>query len=183
MYFSLTNSLATFHKMMNDIFQDLILSGDIMVYLDDILITHSDLARHREIVWEVLQQLREHHLFLHPEKFEFEKLTIEYLGVIILHNHVEMDPIKVAGVASWPEPKNKKDVEEFLGFTNCYRRFIQVFSDVARPLFDLMKKGVVSRAVTSHPFRTPSDPDDLRSRLYPTLLFCIRLCSIGSYYI
>jgi hypothetical protein len=35
---------------------------------------------------------------------------IEYLGVIISHNHVEMDPVKVAGVASWPEPENKKDV-------------------------------------------------------------------------
>jgi hypothetical protein len=43
--------------MMNDIFQDLILSGDVMVYLDDILITHSDLTRHRKIVREVLQRL------------------------------------------------------------------------------------------------------------------------------
>jgi hypothetical protein len=64
MYFGLTNSPATFQTMMNNIFQDLILSGDVMVYLDDILITHSDLARHREIVWEVLQRLHEHCLFL-----------------------------------------------------------------------------------------------------------------------
>jgi hypothetical protein len=53
-----------------------------------------------------------------------------------------MDPIKVAGVAAWPEPENKKDVQQFLGFTNFYRRFIQVFSNVTRLLFDLMKKGV-----------------------------------------
>jgi hypothetical protein len=64
MYFGLTNSPATFQTMMNDIFQDLILSGDVMVYLDDILIAHSDLACHRKIVWEVLWQLREHRLFL-----------------------------------------------------------------------------------------------------------------------
>jgi hypothetical protein len=50
MYFGLTNSLATFQTMMNNIFQDLILSGDVMVYLDDILIVHSDLAHHCEIV-------------------------------------------------------------------------------------------------------------------------------------
>jgi hypothetical protein len=50
--------------MMNDIFQDLILSGDVMVYLDDILIAHSDLTRHRKIVREVLRRLREHRLFL-----------------------------------------------------------------------------------------------------------------------
>jgi hypothetical protein len=53
-----------------------------------------------------------------------------------------MDPVKVAGVASWPTPENKKDVQQFLGFMNFYRRFIRVFSDVARPLFDLTKKGV-----------------------------------------
>ena len=47
MYFGLTNSLATFQTMMNDIFQDLILSGDVMVYLDDILIAYSDLQTHR----------------------------------------------------------------------------------------------------------------------------------------
>ena len=61
--------------MMNDFFQDLIMSGDVMVYLDDILIAHSDLSRHREIVREVLRRLREHKLYLRPEKCEFEKLT------------------------------------------------------------------------------------------------------------
>jgi hypothetical protein len=53
-----------------------------------------------------------------------------------------MDPVKVAGVASWPEPKNKKDVQQFLGFTNFYQRFIRAFSNITRPLFDLTKKGV-----------------------------------------
>jgi hypothetical protein len=129
--------------MMNDIFQDRILSGDIMVYLDNILIMHSDRARHRKIIREVLRQLREHCLFLHPEKCKFRKSTIEYLGVIILHNHIEMDPVKVTSVAAWPEPENKKDMQQFLGFTNFYQRFIQVFSDIAWLLFDLTKKGMV----------------------------------------
>jgi hypothetical protein len=53
-----------------------------------------------------------------------------------------MDPVKVAGVAAWPTPKNKKDVQQFLGFTNFCRRFIRALSDVAWPLFNLMKKGV-----------------------------------------
>src|SRR6195952_1849897 len=83
MYFGLTNSPTTFQTMMNNIFQDLIMSGDVMVYLDDILITHSDLPWHREIVREVLHRLREHKLYLHPEKCEFKKSLIEYLGVII----------------------------------------------------------------------------------------------------
>jgi hypothetical protein len=57
MYFGLTNSPATFQTMMNNIFQDLILSGDVMVYLDNILIMHSDLACHCKVVQEVLRRL------------------------------------------------------------------------------------------------------------------------------
>src|SRR6201996_3236031 len=53
-----------------------------------------------------------------------------------------MDPVKIAGVAAWPVPTNRKDVQQFLGFTNFYRRFIGGFSDVAQPLFDLTKKDV-----------------------------------------
>ncbi|KAF7372853.1 Reverse transcriptase-RNase H-integrase [Mycena sanguinolenta] len=129
------------NTMMNDIFQDLILSGDVMVYLDDILIAHSNCATHRKVVAEVLQRLRQHKLFLWPEKCEFEQTSIEYLGVIISHNCVEMDPVKVAGIATWPSPENKRNVQQFLGFTNFYRRFIGGFSDIACPLFDLTKKG------------------------------------------
>src|ERR1700709_2593277 len=143
MYFGLTNSPATFPTMMNDIFQDLIMSGNVMVYLADILIAHSDLSQHHELVREVLRRLWEHKLYLRPEKCEFKRLSIEYLGVIILHNHVEMDPVKEAGVYASPPPVNKKDVQQFIGFTNFYWRFIWDFSDIARPLFDLTAKGKV----------------------------------------
>jgi len=53
-----------------------------------------------------------------------------------------MDPVKVAGVAEWPVPRNKKEVQSFLGFTNFYRRFIADFSHHARPMFDLTMKDV-----------------------------------------
>jgi hypothetical protein len=141
MMFGLTNSPATFQTMMNDIFQDLISEGVVCVYLDDILIFTKDLDEHRKVVRKVLDQLREHKLFLRPEKCEFEKTKIEYLGLIISENKVEMDPVKVAGVAEWPTPKSKKEVQQFLGFVNFYRRFVRDFSHVARPLFDLTGGG------------------------------------------
>jgi len=47
---------------------------------------------------------------------------------------------KVAGVTEWPTPSNRKEVQSFLGFTNFYHRFIQEFSHLARPLFDLTQK-------------------------------------------
>ena len=115
MFFGLTNSPATFQTMMNKIFIDMISEGIVVVYLDDILIFTKTLEEHWEVTRRVLGRLAEHELFLRPEKCEFEKTRIEYLGLIISENHVEMDPVKVAGVAEWPEPTNRREVQSFLG--------------------------------------------------------------------
>ena len=122
---------------MDNIFEDLISEGVVVVYLDNILIFTETLEEHRKITRRVLELLEKHKLYLHPDKCEFEKTTIEYLGVIISHNSVAMDPVKIAGITEWPAPTNKKEVQSFLGFTNFYQRFIRDFSEHPRPLFDL----------------------------------------------
>jgi transposase InsO family protein len=134
MFFGLTNSPATFQTMMNEIFHDLILAGKVLIYLDDILIFTRTREEHRQIVRQVLHLLRQHKLFLKPEKCDFEKTEIEYLGLIISENRVRMDPIKVQGILDWPTPTCKQEVQSFLGFVNFYRRFIQGFGDIAKPL-------------------------------------------------
>lgn len=77
-----------------------------------------------------------------PYQLQTFRTTVEYLGVVISYNSVEMDPVKVAGVVEWPIPSNKKEVQSFLGFFNFYHRFIQDFSHHARPLFDLTKNDI-----------------------------------------
>jgi len=134
MFFGLTNSPVTLQTMMDDIFEDLISEGVVMVY---ILIFTETLEEHRKITRRVLELLEKHKLYLRSNKCEFKKTTIEYLGVIISHNSVAMDPVKIAGVTEWPAPTNKKEVQSFLGFTNFYRQFIRDFSEHARPLFNL----------------------------------------------
>ena len=142
MYFGLTNSPATFQTMMNAIFQDLITEGVVCVYLDDILIFTKTLEEQHRVTRMVLQRLREHRLFLRHDKCEFDKTQVEYLGMVISPDKVEMDPIKVDGVRKWPAPTNKKQVQSFLGFVNFYRRFIKDFSSHAKPLFELTRKDV-----------------------------------------
>jgi hypothetical protein len=83
MLFGLTNSPATFQALMNTIFVDLIATGKVAVYLDDILIYSLTQSEHREMTHEVLRRLRAHDLYLHPEKCEFERPEVEYLGLII----------------------------------------------------------------------------------------------------
>jgi len=139
MFFGMTNSPATFQTMMNDVFRTVITEGIVVVYLDDILIFTKTEEEHERVVRRVLEILAEHKLFLRLEKCEFHWKQIEYLGLVISENKVEMDPVKVARVCKWLTPENWTDVQAFVGFVNFYRRFIQDFSTIARPLFDLTR--------------------------------------------
>ena len=109
--------------------------------MDDILVhTSKDLNKHQQCVHYVLSKLKEHDLYLKPEKCQFEKDQVEFLGVILQDGTIRMDPAKVRGVADWPRPLTVKDVRAFLGFTGFYRYFIPNYSKIARPLIDLTKK-------------------------------------------
>lgn len=140
MFFGLMNSPATFQAMMNSILKDLIDSGKVVVYMDDILIFTETLEEHRRLANEVLKRLKEHDLYAKPEKCVFEAESVEFLDLIISHDTLRMDPAKVAGIAEWPTPRRVKDIQSFLSFGNFYRQFIKNFSKIARPLFNLTKK-------------------------------------------
>jgi RNase H-like domain found in reverse transcriptase/Reverse transcriptase (RNA-dependent DNA polymerase) len=127
---------------MNTIFTDLVAAGKVAVYLDDILIYSSMPDEHRDTTHEVLRRLRAHDLYLRPEKCEFDREEVEYLGLIIKKGEVTMDPIKVKAVTDWPTPRNLRELRGFLGFANFYRRFIKDFAKLARPLNDLTKKDI-----------------------------------------
>jgi hypothetical protein len=137
MFFGLTNSPATFQTMMNDLLRDLISRGVVIVYMDDILIFTESREEHQKVTCEVLQILQDNHLYLKPEKCAFEQTEIEYLGLLIRHGQVSMDPIKVKGVQDWPRPTSKHELQQFLGFVNYYRRFIRGFANIAHCLHHL----------------------------------------------
>src|SRR6202047_2165935 len=123
MFFGLTNSPTTFQTFMNNIFHDLIAQGHVAVYMDDILIFTEMHEQHEKIVREVLRILREHNLFLKPEKCVFHKDEVKYLGVIIGQNKIHMDGTKTSAICDWPVPTKKKELQSFLGFCNLYCRF------------------------------------------------------------
>ena len=110
MFFGLANSPSTFSALMNNIFKDLIILGKVTIYLDNILIFTDNIKEHRKLVREVLKCLAEQDLFCKPEKCEFEQPKVEYVGVLVSENCVEMDPVKVKGIAEWPVSQNTSDI-------------------------------------------------------------------------
>ena len=139
MFFGMCNSLATFQSMMDNIFAMMIEGKLVIIYMDDILIfteTKEELTR---ITKMVLEKLRENDLFLKAKKCEFYKTKVKYLGMIIKEGRISMDPVKLGGIRDWPVPTTVKQVRSFLGFGNFYRKFISHYSDLARPLNNLIK--------------------------------------------
>ena len=139
MPFGLANAPSIFQEMMNTIFHD-VLNKFVVIYLDDILIFSDSPAQHDQHVRYVLEKLRSHNLFCKPEKCQFFQSSISYLGFVISDKGVNMDPTKVSAITSWPEPTSVKELQQFLGFANFYRRFIANFAGIAKPLTSLTRK-------------------------------------------
>ena len=120
MFFGMCNSPATFQAMMDLIFSDMIKGCIVIIYMDDILIfakTQEELEWYTKMV---LQQLWENDLHLKPKKCKFNKMTMEYLGLIIKEGQLSIDPVKLKGISNWPVPTMIKQVRAFLGFGNFY---------------------------------------------------------------
>lgn len=65
-----------------------------------------------------------------------------FLGHVVGKDGVRANPSLVQDVEKWPEPQNLRELQAFLGLTNYYRRFVQVYADIARSLHHLTRKGV-----------------------------------------
>lgn len=143
MFSRLTNSLATFWLYMNHIFADIIEEGHDIIYMDNILVfTRDNKKEHDRLVLKVLKRLKQHNLFVKLKKCSWIQWQIEYLRLIISHNEVHMDLVKVNGLAEWSTSTIVKQVQSFLEFGNFYCWFIKDFSTMARLLYDLTKKGI-----------------------------------------
>ena len=97
-FFRMCNSLATFQAMMDNIFQDLIEEGIVIIYMDDMFLSAKNKDRLQENTRRVLQRLMENDLYLKPKKCEFCKEKIEWLGMVIQEGKIMMDPGKLRGI-------------------------------------------------------------------------------------
>jgi hypothetical protein len=138
MPFGLTNAPATFQDMMNHVFSDMINLG-LVIYMDDILVYAKTIQEHDDLVRKVLQRLTKNKLAAEPAKCVWRVTEVEFLGYITGRDGIKMSQDKVETILSWKSPSSLTETQSFLGFTNFYRRFIQNYSQVARPLMELTK--------------------------------------------
>ncbi|ROL42288.1 Transposon Tf2-6 polyprotein [Anabarilius grahami] len=138
MPYGLVNAPSVFQDFIHEVLREF-LPRFVLVYIDDILIYSRSLAEHRHHVAEVLQCLRQFHLFLKAEKFSFHQPSVHFLGYIIDHSGIRMDEGKVEAIKSWPTPSTIKELQRFLGFANFYRRFIKNYSSIVHPLTNLLR--------------------------------------------
>jgi hypothetical protein len=138
MPFGLKNAPATFQRLMNSILSGL--QGiELFVYLDNIII-YSTSLEHEIKFNQLMDRLRKAKLQLQPDKYEFLRYEVKYLGHVISENGVKPDPKKIEAVSNFPRPNKPKNIKQFLGLAGYYRRFILDFSKIAKQLTRLLKK-------------------------------------------
>ena len=132
------NAPATFQRLMEKCMGSMAFK-DVLVYLDDLLVFSRTIEEHEEKLEKVLSRLEEFGLKLNPDKCQFVQSSVKCLGHVISANGVQTDPDKILAVTTWPRPQNVKELKSFLGFSGYYRRFIEHYSRIAKPLNDLSR--------------------------------------------
>ena len=135
--FGLSNAVPAFQRTM-----EIVLDGvpNCKVYLDDIIIYSRTFEEHLIHLIKVLQRLREANLKIKPQKCEFGKQEVRFLGFTINKQGIKPNEDKVEAIKNYPRPRNAKEVKRFLGMASYYRKFIKDYGSTAEPINRLLKK-------------------------------------------
>ena len=137
--FGLSNAPAVFQRLMNMVMQGLTWEA-CLVFLDDIIVISSTFEQHLERLSAVFQRLKAANLKLKPSKCRLFQIKVKFLGSVVSADGIEPDPDKLKAISDWPIPENLTELRAFVGLASYYRRHVEGFSDIAKPLSELTKK-------------------------------------------
>lgn len=137
--FGLKNSARTFQRVINKVLGAYI-NKICYNYIDDIIIFGDTVEELDEKFGLIATALIKAGLKLEPEKCEFSKTEVCFLGHIISEEGIRPDEKKLQAVKKFPIPKDVKRVRQFLGFVNYYRRFIKNLAEITKPMTILLQK-------------------------------------------
>ena len=112
----------------------------LVVYLDDITVFSKNDAEHIEHLRRTFEKCRRYGLSLNPQKSLFALEEGKILGHIVTKDGVRIDPKRVEVINGIPIPRNKKEVQVFLGRINFLRRFIPNYAEIVRHITYMLKK-------------------------------------------
>ncbi|GJR75818.1 putative reverse transcriptase domain-containing protein [Tanacetum coccineum] len=141
MPFGLTNAPAVFMDLMNRVCKPY-LDKFVIVFIDDILIYSKDKKEHEEHLKAILELLKKEELYAKFSKCEFWIPRVQFLGHVIDRQGIHVDPAKIESIKDWASPKTPTEIRQFLGLAGYYRRFIEGFSKIAKPMTKLTQKKV-----------------------------------------
>ncbi|GJS32897.1 putative reverse transcriptase domain-containing protein [Tanacetum coccineum] len=141
MPFGLTNAPAVFMDLMNRVCKPY-LDKFMIVFIDDILIYSKNKQEHEEHLKLILELLKKEELYAKFSKCEFWIPKVQFLGHVIDSQGIHVDPAKIESIKDWASPKSPTEIRQFLGLAGYYRRFIEGFSKIAKPMTKLTQKKV-----------------------------------------
>jgi hypothetical protein len=139
MPFGLTNAPTHFMYLMNKVFMEY-LDKFVVVFINDILVYSRSEEEHEDHLRLVLQKFWDHKLYVKLSKCEFWLKQVTLLGHIVSKGGISMDSSKIQDVLSWNAAMSVGDIRSFLGLAGYYRRFIEGFSNISKPLSELLEK-------------------------------------------
>jgi hypothetical protein len=135
----LTDPPSTFQSLMTSIFKAF-LRTFVLIFFNDIIIYNKSWEKNVQHVDKILQQLEHQQLYAKPSKCAFGVLEVEYLGHIVFHGGVKVDPNKIKAMRECKIPKTLKKLRGFLGSTGYYCKFFKNYGQIVAPLTTLLKK-------------------------------------------
>ncbi|GJV24317.1 putative reverse transcriptase domain-containing protein [Tanacetum coccineum] len=149
MPFSLTNAPTVFMDLMNRVCKPY-LDKFVIVFIDDILIYSKNKQEHEEHLKLILELLKKEELYAKFSKCEFWIPKVQFLGHVIDSQGIHVDPAKIESIKDWASPKSPTEIRQFLGLAGYYRRFIEGFSKIAKPMTKLTQKKVNAPILALH---------------------------------
>ncbi|GJZ88461.1 putative reverse transcriptase domain-containing protein [Tanacetum coccineum] len=141
MPFGLTNAPAVFMDLMNRVCRPY-LDKFVIVFIDDILIYSKTKEEHDAHLRLILELLKKEELYAKFSKCDFWLSKVQFLGHVIDSEGIHVDPAKIESIKDWESPKTPTEIRQFLGLAGYYRRFIEGFSKIAKPMTKLTQKSV-----------------------------------------
>ncbi|KAI5316794.1 hypothetical protein L3X38_036501 [Prunus dulcis] len=142
MPFGLKNAGATYQRAMTTIFNDM-LHNTIECYVDDLVVKTRKREHHLSDLKRVFDRLRKHQLKMNPLKCAFGVTSGKFLGFVVRHRGIEIDPSKIKAIREMPPPRNLKELRGLQGRLAYIRRFISNLSGRCQPFSRLMRKDVL----------------------------------------